>query len=117
MSTCSRFFLLIALGFSAFAALGQAARSPFSSYGLGEQYGTAMAPGQGMGGVGISNPSFLYLSQRHKEALSYLAYGIKERVGFIEITGEVGTGKTTVCRALLNQLDERTKTAFIFNSS
>ena len=64
-----------------------------------------------------SNPSFLFLSQRHKEALSYMTYGIKERMGFIAITGEVGTGKTTVCRALLNQLDERTKTAFIFNSN
>ena len=38
-------------------------------------------------------------------------------MGFIEITGEVGTGKTTICRALLNQLDHRTKTAFIFNSN
>src|SRR3989344_4038684 len=64
-----------------------------------------------------SNPSFLFLSQRHQEALSYLTYGIRERMGFIEITGEVGTGKTTICRALLNQLDERTKTAFIFNSN
>jgi len=64
-----------------------------------------------------SNPSFLFLSQRHQEALSYLTYGIKERVGFIEITGEVGTGKTTICRALLNQLDDKTKTAFIFNST
>lgn len=49
--------------------------------------------------------------------MAHLTYGIKERVGFIEITGEVGTGKTTICRALLNQLDERTKTAFIFNSN
>src|SRR3989344_5576955 len=64
-----------------------------------------------------SNPSFLFLSQRHQEALSYLTYGIRERAGFIEITGEVGTGKTTICRALLNQLDHRTKTAFIFNST
>ncbi len=64
-----------------------------------------------------TNPSFLYFSQRHREALSYLTYGIKERVGFIEITGEVGAGKTTTCRALLNQLDEKTKTAFIFNSN
>lgn len=64
-----------------------------------------------------SNPSFLFLSQRHKEALSYLTYGIKERMGFIEITGEIGAGKTTICRALLNQLDEKTKTAFIFNSN
>lgn len=62
-----------------------------------------------------SNPSFLYLSQRHKEALSSLTYGIRERVGFVQITGEVGTGKTTLCRALLRRLDERTKTAFIFN--
>ncbi len=64
-----------------------------------------------------SNPLFLFLSQRHKEALSCLLYGIKERMGFIAITGEVGTGKTTLCRALLNQLDEKTKTAFIFNSN
>ena len=64
-----------------------------------------------------TNPSFLYFSQRHREALSYLTYGITERMGFIEITGEVGTGKTTICRALLNQLDERTKSAFIFNSN
>ncbi len=64
-----------------------------------------------------SNPSFLFLSQRHKEALAFLNYGIKERMGFIAITGEVGTGKTTLCRSLLNQLDDRTKTAFIFNSN
>ena len=64
-----------------------------------------------------SNPSYLYLSERHREALSHLLYGIRERVGFIEITGEVGTGKTTLCRALLNQLDQTTKTAYIFNSS
>jgi general secretion pathway protein A len=64
-----------------------------------------------------SNPSFLFLSKRHAEALAHLTYGIRERVGFIEITGEVGTGKTTLCRALLNCLDEKTKTAFIFNSN
>ena len=64
-----------------------------------------------------SNPSFLFLSKRHREALAHLTYGIQERVGFIEITGEVGTGKTTLCRALLNQLDDKTKTAFIFNSN
>lgn len=65
-----------------------------------------------------SNPSFLFLSERHKEALSALLYGIHERVGFIEMTGEVGTGKTTICRALLNELDSnKVKTAFIFNSN
>jgi len=63
-----------------------------------------------------SDPSFLYMSKRHKEAFTHLLYGIKERKGFIEITGEVGTGKTTLCRALLNQLDSHTKAAFIFNS-
>lgn len=46
-----------------------------------------------------------------------MMYGIRERVGFIEITGEVGTGKTTLCRALLNRLDPSVKTAFIFNSN
>ena len=46
-----------------------------------------------------------------------MTYGIKERVGFIEITGEIGAGKTTICRALINQLDEKTRTAFIFNSN
>jgi len=63
-----------------------------------------------------SDPSFLYLSKKHREAFAHLVYGIKERKGFLEITGEVGTGKTTLCRALLNQLDSHTKAAFIFNS-
>ncbi|HPM42514.1 MAG TPA: XrtA-associated ATPase [Candidatus Omnitrophota bacterium] len=64
-----------------------------------------------------SDPSFLYLSRVHKEAFSHLLYGIRERKGFLEITGEVGAGKTTLCRALLNQLDVNTKSAFIFNST
>ena len=63
-----------------------------------------------------SDPNFLFLSRIHKEALSQLIYGIRERKGFIEISGEVGAGKTTLCRALLNQLDASTKSAFIFNS-
>lgn len=62
-----------------------------------------------------SDPSFLFMSRRHKEAFSHLVYGIKERMGFLEITGEIGTGKTTLCKALLNQLNGKTKTAFIFN--
>ncbi len=62
-----------------------------------------------------SDPNFLFLSKHHKEALSYMVYGINEKKGFIEMTGEIGTGKTTLCRALLNQLDEHTKTAFILN--
>lgn len=62
-----------------------------------------------------SDPNFLYLSRRHKEALSHLIYGIEDRKGFLEITGEVGTGKTTLCRALLNKVDQSTKTAFVLN--
>lgn len=62
-----------------------------------------------------SDPNFIFMSRRHKEAFSHLKYGIQERKGFLEITGEIGTGKTTLCRALLNQLDEKTKAAFIFN--
>ena len=64
-----------------------------------------------------SDPNFLFLSHIHKEALSHLIYGIKEKKGFLEITGEIGAGKTTLCRALLSQLDKNTKTAFIFNSN
>lgn len=62
-----------------------------------------------------SDPHFLYLSKRHREAFASLTYGIRERKGFIEITGEIGTGKTTLCRALLNELNAKTKTAFILN--
>ena len=60
-----------------------------------------------------ADPAFLYLSRHHREALSHMIYGIRERKGFIEITGEIGTGKTTLCKALLRQLDESTKTALI----
>ena len=62
-----------------------------------------------------SDPSYLYLSRKHREALSRLLYGIEERKGFLEITGGIGTGKTTLCRALLNKLNGHTKTAFILN--
>ena len=64
-----------------------------------------------------SDPNFLFLSHVHREAFAHLLYGIKERKGFLEITGEIGAGKTTLCRALINQLDRKTKSAFIFNST
>ena len=64
-----------------------------------------------------SDPNFLYLSHTHKEALNHLLYGITEKKGFVEITGEIGAGKTTLCRALLNKFTERTKTSLIFNSN
>ena len=62
------------------------------------------------------DPRYLYLSPHHKEAFDYLLYGINERKGFIAITGGIGTGKTTLCRSLLSQLDHSVKTALIFNS-
>src|SRR5215831_2291860 len=62
------------------------------------------------------DPRFLFLSAQHEEALTHLLYGIHERKGFIEITGEVGTGKTVLCRALLERLDKTVSTALIFNS-
>ena len=64
-----------------------------------------------------SDPHFLYLSKAHKDALAHLVYGINERKGFLEITGEVGAGKTTLCKALLKRLDGNTKTAFILDSN
>ncbi|PKH54487.1 AAA family ATPase [Shewanella sp. Choline-02u-19] len=61
------------------------------------------------------NPHYLFLSDRHREALAHLTYGLGETGGFVLLTGEVGTGKTTVSRCLLNQLPENTDTAFILN--
>ncbi len=61
------------------------------------------------------DPQFLYFSEHHRVALDLLQYGIRERKGFVVITGEVGAGKTTLCRALLNALDAATKTALILN--
>jgi len=62
------------------------------------------------------DPRYLYLSRYHREALDHLLYGINERRGFIAITGGIGTGKTTLCRALLDHIDENTKSALIFSS-
>src|SRR5215207_7681305 len=59
---------------------------------------------------------FLFLSQRHKEALSSMLYGIRERKGFLLLTGEIGSGKTTICRALVNELrQDCVKLALILN--
>lgn len=62
------------------------------------------------------DPKFLYLSPTHQEALQHLLYGLQERKGFIVLIGEVGCGKTTLCRRLLNQLDDTEwDTALILN--
>lgn len=61
------------------------------------------------------DPRFLFMSNRYREALTHLSYGVKEGGGFVLLTGEVGTGKTTVCRCLLQQLPENTRLAFVLN--
>ena len=62
-----------------------------------------------------ANPSFLYLSKQHGEALQHLRYGIQERLGFLMITGEVGTGKTTLAKVLVEKLTAPIRTALILN--
>jgi general secretion pathway protein A len=62
------------------------------------------------------DPRFLHFTEAHREALAQLEYGVKERRGFLVLTGEVGTGKTTLLRALLERLEIDTESAFVFNS-
>jgi len=75
-----------------------------------EFYGFAEAP------FNITpDPRFLFFSDRHREAYNHILFGIRERKGFIQITGEVGAGKTTVCRAILRELGPGYRTALILN--
>lgn len=64
----------------------------------------------------LPNPEFMYLSRSHKRALTYLNYGIKERSGFILLTGDVGSGKTTIIRDLIKKNHERVLLGKIFNT-
>ena len=61
------------------------------------------------------DPRYLFMSERHREALAHLLYGIGEGGGFVQLTGEVGTGKTTLCRCLLEQVPADVDVALIFN--
>jgi general secretion pathway protein A len=63
----------------------------------------------------VPNPEYLFLSKSHEEILAHLTYAISQGEGFVEITGEVGTGKTTLCRAFLESLDKSIEAAYIFN--
>jgi len=61
------------------------------------------------------NPLFLYMSPSHREALAHLLYGLGEGGGFVQLTGEVGTGKTSLCRCLLEQVPDNVDVAVVFN--
>jgi general secretion pathway protein A len=75
-----------------------------------EHYGLIRAPFEM-----TPDPAFLYLGEAHQEGLATLVYAIRARKGFVMLTGEVGTGKTTLLHALLAQLDPQTSSAFLFN--
>src|SRR5215510_11633544 len=61
------------------------------------------------------DPRYLYMSGRHREGLAHLLYGMGEGGGFVQLTGEVGTGKTTLCRCVLEQLPREVDVALILN--
>lgn len=61
------------------------------------------------------DPRYLYMSERHREALAHLLYGVKGGGGFVLLTGEIGAGKTTVCRCFLEQIPKRCNVAYVFN--
>ena len=61
------------------------------------------------------DPKYLYRSQSHGNAFDLLEYAINRREGFVVVTGDIGTGKTTLCRALLEQIDRTTFTALVLN--
>src|SRR5438876_606994 len=62
------------------------------------------------------DPKFLYLTPGHREALAQLVYSVRENRGFLVLTGEVGTGKTTLLQAFLRRLDGKAAVAYVFNS-
>jgi general secretion pathway protein A len=65
----------------------------------------------------VPNPEYLYLSSKHKNALTYLEYGVTESSGFVLLTGEIGSGKTTLIRYLLKQIESDMEVAVIFNTN
>jgi putative secretion ATPase (PEP-CTERM system associated) len=64
----------------------------------------------------VPNPRFLYLSQSHRKAINYLRYGVQEHAGFILFTGEVGSGKTTILRDLIQKIDPDIMVSMVFNT-
>ena len=64
----------------------------------------------------VPNPEFLYLSKAHRKALSFLEYGLSSRAGFVILTGDIGSGKTTIIRTLLDRLESKMVPARVFNT-
>ena len=64
----------------------------------------------------FADPEYLYLSSKHRAALAHLDYGLTDQNGFIVITGDVGTGKTTLLRHVVRHLDDRIQVAMVFNT-
>jgi len=62
------------------------------------------------------DPRYLFLTESHQEALASVVYGVREKKGFVCVSGEIGTGKTTLIRHLLNTLDPDIKTVFIYQT-
>ena len=65
----------------------------------------------------VPDPEFLYLSKKHEEALVHMIYGVQEKKGFIVVTGDIGAGKTTLSRTLINKFSKKNNTALILNTS
>ncbi len=65
----------------------------------------------------LPNPEFIYLSKSHKRAMTYLDYGIRERAGFILLTGEIGSGKTTLIRDLIKKHRDDMVLSKVFNTN
>ncbi len=64
----------------------------------------------------VPNPQFLFLSKSHQKAISYLEYGLQEKAGFILLSGEIGSGKTTTIREIISRMDSKTSLALVFNT-
>lgn len=65
----------------------------------------------------VPDPGFLYLSAKHRTALTYLEYGLMDKIGFVVVTGEIGTGKTTLIKKLLKQITGDIEVAVVFNTN
>ena len=65
----------------------------------------------------VPDPSFLYLSPKHRMALAHLRYGLMDRIGFVLLTGEIGTGKTTIVKQFLKEVGPDIEVALVFNTN